>query len=68
MIESAVNKLLHTPTTKLRAHAEGGPAAGELAATVRLLFDLQEVAAAAEVGRAERESQSPEGGDERLPH
>jgi glutamyl-tRNA reductase len=68
MIESAVNKLLHTPTTKLRAHAEGGPAAGELAATVRLLFDLHEVAAATEVGRAERESQSPDGGDERLPH
>jgi len=44
MMESAVGKLLHTPTTKLKARATGSDDGGELAAAVRFLFDLQEVA------------------------
>jgi glutamyl-tRNA reductase len=42
MLDSAVNKLLHTPTTKLKARAAEGDDARELAAAVRFLFDLQE--------------------------
>jgi glutamyl-tRNA reductase len=45
MMESAVNKLLHAPTTKLKARAAEGDDAGELAAAMRYLFDLQEIAA-----------------------
>jgi glutamyl-tRNA reductase len=44
-MESAVNKLLHAPTTRLRARAIDGEDAAELAATVTFLFDLQELAA-----------------------
>jgi glutamyl-tRNA reductase len=43
MMESAVAKLLHAPTTKLKARAADGDDAGELAAAVRFLFDLQEI-------------------------
>ena len=46
MVESAVNKLLHGPTTRLKARAADGDDAGELAAAVRFLFDLEEAAAA----------------------
>ncbi|HSY25393.1 MAG TPA: glutamyl-tRNA reductase [Polyangiaceae bacterium] len=46
MLDSAVNKLLHTPTTKLKARAAEGDDAGELAAAVRFLFDLQEAVTA----------------------
>jgi glutamyl-tRNA reductase len=46
MLESAANKLLHAPTTKLRSSAVDGDGAGELAAAVRVLFDLPEVTAA----------------------
>jgi glutamyl-tRNA reductase len=42
MLDSAMNKLLHTPTTKLKSRAAEGDDAGELAAAVRFLFDLQE--------------------------
>ncbi|MDP9033975.1 MAG: glutamyl-tRNA reductase [Myxococcota bacterium] len=42
MLESAVSKLLHAPTTKLKARAVEGVDAGPLAAAVRYLFDLQE--------------------------
>jgi glutamyl-tRNA reductase len=48
MMESALNKLLHAPTTKLKARAAEGDDAGELAAAMRYLFDLQEIAAAKE--------------------
>ncbi|MBV9947192.1 MAG: glutamyl-tRNA reductase, partial [Myxococcales bacterium] len=64
MLESAVNKWLHAPTTKLRAHAsEGGAPAGELAAAVRLLFDLPEVGAVRDAARSEGQDE-----DERLAH
>ena len=53
MLESAVSKLLHTPTAKLRARAEEGDDARELAAAVRFLFDLQELAAAGDSARLE---------------
>jgi glutamyl-tRNA reductase len=43
MVESAVNKLLHAPTTRLKARAADGDDARELALAVRFLFDLQEV-------------------------
>jgi glutamyl-tRNA reductase len=43
MMESCVGKLLHSPTTKLKARAAEGEDAGELAAAVRFLFDLQEI-------------------------
>jgi glutamyl-tRNA reductase len=73
MLESAVSKLLHTPTTKLKACAAEGDDASELAAAVRFLFDLQEIAppghsaapqAAPMTLGGERESD----GDEPLPH
>jgi glutamyl-tRNA reductase len=71
MMESAVNKLLHAPTTKLKARAAEGDDAGELAAAMRYLFDLQELAAEKQK-QAEREDASDEGTekdeDERLPH
>jgi glutamyl-tRNA reductase len=44
MLESAMNKLLHAPTTKLKARAADGDDGAELAAAVRFLFDLQELA------------------------
>jgi len=71
MMESAVNKLLHAPTTKLKSRAAEGDDAGELAAAMRYLFDLQELAAEKRK-QAEREDASDEGTekdeDERLPH
>ncbi len=42
MVESAVGKLLHSPTAKLKARAAEGEDAQDLAAAVRYLFDLQE--------------------------
>jgi len=66
MLESAVNKLLHAPTTKLKARAAGADDAGDLAAAVRFLFDLEEAAAAQEAARDEREK--PRDDDERLPN
>src|ERR1019366_4825730 len=72
MMESAVNKLLHSPTTKLKSRAAEGDGAGELAAAIRYLFDLQEIAAEKQK-QAERDEASGEGTedeeeDERLPH
>jgi glutamyl-tRNA reductase len=66
MLESAVNKLLHAPTTKLKARAAEGNDAGDLAAAVRFLFDLEEAAAAQRAARGEAEK--PHDDDERLPH
>jgi glutamyl-tRNA reductase len=70
MADRIANKLLHAPTTNLKARASAeGDNAGELAAAVRFLFDLQEVSSARE---AEREGREPERtgkeDDERLPH
>jgi glutamyl-tRNA reductase len=67
MMESAINKLLHAPTTNLKARAAEQDDAGELAAVVRFLFDLQEIAADKE-SRPEATSRSGEEGDERLPN
>jgi glutamyl-tRNA reductase len=72
MVESAVNKLLHAPTTRLKASASAeGEQAADLAAAMRFLFDLQEVG-------VHRESERPVEGagrrpgeeedDERLPN
>ncbi len=77
MMESAVGKLLHAPTTKLKARAAEADDAGELAAAMRFLFDLQEIAV-----EKEREAREPGGAapgagppaaaagddDEHLPH
>jgi glutamyl-tRNA reductase len=71
MIESAVNKLLHAPTTRLRARASEGDDAGELAAAVRFLFDLQEVSSASQAERGGHDGEqasSAEDEDERLPN
>ncbi|HEY8041472.1 MAG TPA: glutamyl-tRNA reductase [Polyangiaceae bacterium] len=77
MMESAVNKLLHAPTTKLKARAAEGDDAAELAAVMRFLFDLQEITGDRDAPRGEaKEESASEGGDgegagdgdERLPH
>lgn len=48
MLESAVNKWLHSPTTRLRSRAAEGDDGGDLASVLRFLFDLQELAVARE--------------------
>jgi glutamyl-tRNA reductase len=53
MFESAVNKFLHAPTTRLKERAAEGDDAGELAAAMRFLFDLHEVAAVREPERGQ---------------
>jgi glutamyl-tRNA reductase len=63
MLESAVNKLLHAPTTRLKASA-GNDDAAELVRALKHLFDLPEV----EAPRSEKTLPETEGGDERLPH
>jgi glutamyl-tRNA reductase len=67
MMESAVNKLLHAPTANLKARAAEQEDAGELAAVVRFLFDLQEIATDKE-SRAEAAQTDGEGSDRRLPN
>jgi glutamyl-tRNA reductase len=70
MMESALNKLLHAPTTNLKARAAEHDDAGDFAAAVRFLFDLQEIA----TDRESRESNDQRVGssvaddDERLPN
>jgi glutamyl-tRNA reductase len=71
MMESAVGKLLHAPTTKLKARAAEADDAGELAAAMQFLFDLQLVAVEREA--AAPKSDDPDHGsgkddDERLPN
>jgi glutamyl-tRNA reductase len=67
MLESATNKLLHAPTTKLKARAADGEDGAELAAAVRFLFDLHEIAERsesadqAEAANPEDEKESGEG-------
>jgi hypothetical protein len=67
MIDSAVNKLLHAPTTKLKARAAEGEDASEMAASLRYLFDLQEIALEKKPAEA-GEPASTGDDDERLPH
>ena len=64
MLESAVGKLLHSPTTRLKERAADGEDARELAAAVRYLFDLQELGGPPKSEEAGSES----GSDERLPN
>jgi|CZKU01.1.fsa_nt_gi glutamyl-tRNA reductase len=64
MLESAVGKLLHTPTTRLKERAADGEDARELAAAVRFLFDLQELGGPPRSEEDPLESES----DERLPN
>ncbi len=64
MLESAVGKLLHSPTTRLKERAADGEDGRELAAAVRFLFDLQELGVTAQLEAAAAESE----GDERLPN
>ena len=73
MLESAVNKFLHAPTTKLKARAVDRDDAGELAATVRFLFDLPDVAGVSDAAERTPEALSDalearEEPDERLRH
>jgi glutamyl-tRNA reductase len=70
LAESIANKLLHAPTTQLKARASAeGDDVGELAAAVRFLFDLQEVASAREADGDGAEGDRTGGeDDERLPH
>ncbi|MGO9712685.1 MAG: glutamyl-tRNA reductase [Polyangiaceae bacterium] len=71
MMESAVNKLLHAPTTRLKASAADGGAA-EFVAALKHLFDLPEHAAVAPArgGDASGESapQESEEDDDRVTH
>jgi glutamyl-tRNA reductase len=67
MVESAVNKLLHAPTTRLKARAADGDDARELALAVRYLFDLQEVGATDEAETSGASEAQPSE-DEHLPH
>jgi glutamyl-tRNA reductase len=71
MVESAVGKLLHAPTTRLKERAADGEDARELAAAVRFLFDLQEIGAASSE-RSERPEPAPAPDDDdesnRLPN
>ncbi len=60
MLESAANKLLHMPTTKLKARAAEGEGL-ELAAALRFLFDLKEVGGAGEGAAAGRGAPAGEG-------
>ena len=65
MMESAVNKLLHAPTTRLKA-AAATEDAGEYVHTLQQLFDLPAVTS------PERDAEAPSAAadedDERLTH
>jgi glutamyl-tRNA reductase len=68
MAEGIVNKVLHAPTTNLKARAADGDDAGNLAAAVRFLFDLHDVAAATDAEDAGG-AEAPGADDgERLPN
>jgi glutamyl-tRNA reductase len=67
MMESALNKLLHAPTTNLKARAAEHEDAGDFAAAVRFLFDLQEITADREKPDGEEPRETSEE-DERLPN
>jgi glutamyl-tRNA reductase len=60
MLESALSKLMHAPTTHLRSRAEEGEDATELAGALKFLFDLKEIASGEEAkdgeGRANDEA------------
>ena len=64
MLESAVSKLLHAPTTRLKERAADGEDARELAAAMRFLFDLQELGGAPQLEGAPAEADA----EDRLPN
>jgi glutamyl-tRNA reductase len=68
MVESAVSKLLHAPTTRLKERAADGDDARELAAAVRFLFDLQELGGPQVPTAAVAVAASSSDNDEHLPH
>jgi glutamyl-tRNA reductase len=68
MLDSAVSKLLHVPTARLKERAADGEDWRELAASVRFLFDLQELGTAASDSPTGGEAGEPGGEDERLPN
>lgn len=65
MIESATNKLLHSPTTRLRAAAASSDS-GDLVRAVQHLFDLPEVIEQPREGEAPKEAAEEPG--KRLAH
>lgn len=70
MVESATNKLLHAPTTRLRA-AAGANEGGDLVRVARHLFDLPSAAPAPEASAASDEGEPSAGAEPdetRLPH
>jgi glutamyl-tRNA reductase len=69
MMEAAVGKLLHAPTTKLKARAAEADDAGELAAAMQFLFDLQVIVVEKEHPAHDGGARDPEkDGDGRLPN
>ncbi len=68
MLESAVNKLLHAPTTRLKARAAEAGDASELASAVRYLFDLQEIGPGAKEDRGAESDAADGAEDDRLPN
>jgi glutamyl-tRNA reductase len=67
MLESALNKLLHSPSSRLRSQASDGGDAGDLASTLRYLFDLKDIAAeghdtVVDEPKAAQEDRSKDGG------
>jgi glutamyl-tRNA reductase len=71
MLESALGKLMHSPSARLRARASEGDDGTELAAAIRFLFDLKEIGALegehVDAHGAPTASSKPDG-DESLPH
>jgi glutamyl-tRNA reductase len=63
MLESALGKLFHAPTARLKARAAEGDDAVDLAAAMRFLFDLQELAPSRERDDADSADEN-----ERLPN
>lgn len=59
MVESATNKILHEPTTRLRAAASSASGA-ELSQTLKHLFDLPDVGRPSETDEAARPSEDNE--------
>jgi glutamyl-tRNA reductase len=58
MVESATNKLLHAPTTRLRA-AASGEGGGDLVAATRQLFELETAPARDDDARPEAPAEKP---------
>src|SRR5262249_35035945 len=67
MLDAAANKLLHAPTTRIKAMA-GDPAVNDLVKAVHHLFDLAELARELEAKeRARSAGPAPSAGEDRPP-